>query len=130
MGYVLAFEVSVRGGPPRRILTRENNVTIGSGRRAVLTSHDGGLEDLHSVVLQRDDGTVVVLNYSRMNGTLLNGERTESAVLHEGDVLQCSETSIRLVERRAEERGAARLAASSAIREFVGWARRQRLARR
>lgn len=130
MVYVLAFEVTVGNGPPRRILTRETSVTIGRGRRAVVQSQDRSLEDLHSVVYQRDDGTVVLLNYSRECGTLLNGEPTQSAVLHEGDSLRCGDTVVKLLERRAPERRSAARATGSAIRDFVEWARRQRLLRR
>lgn len=95
-----------------------------------MTAQNGGLEDLHSVVLQRDDGTVVVLNYSRGPGTLLNGERTESAVLSEGDELRCGDTTIRLLERREDEEPSRGAVTRAAIRDFVDWARRQRLIRR
>lgn len=130
MSYLLEFEVSVGDGPSRRIVTREASVTIGSGSRAVLQSHDRSLEDLHSVVLQRDDGTLAVLNYSRGLGTLLNGEPTESARMREGDELCCGETRVRLLERRATESGAGGARRPSALRDFVGWAIKRGLTRR
>ena len=73
---------------------------------------------------------MVVLNYSRTCGTLLNGEPTESAVLREGDMLRCGDTVVKLLERRAPDRRRPGMAPGAAIREFVGWARRQRLLRR
>ena len=130
MKYQLAFEVSVGDGPARRLVTDETSVTIGRGPRAVVQSQDQSLDDLHSVVWQRDDGMVVLLNYSRRCGTLLNGEPTESAVLHEGDMLRCGDTVVKLLERRVPERRLPAASPGAAIREFVGWARRRRLLRR
>lgn len=130
MGYLLSFEVSVRDGPVRTILTRESSVTIGRGRRAVLQSQDGGLEDLHSVVMQRDDGTMVLLNYSRGPGTLLNGESTESAVIREGDEIRCGDTTIRLVERLEPDAMRREASPRTAIRDFLQWAVKSRLMRR
>jgi len=102
--YLLSFEIRVDGELRRSVMTDERNVTIGRSAGAVIQADDAALDDLHSVVLQQDDGTMVLLSYSDLQPTLLNGEPARSAHVSEGDVIQCGNTTVTLLERRAAAR--------------------------
>lgn len=100
MTYLLSFEIRVNGEYRRAVITDERSVTIGRSAGAVLQANDAALDDLHGVVLQQDDGTMVLLSYSETKPTLLNGEPASSAHVSEGDVIQCGNTTVTLLERR------------------------------
>ncbi len=99
MSYALKFEICQEGNEIRRIVTDEQHVTIGRNIDSTLHVEDGDLDDLHTVVMQRDDGMIILLNYSKGCGTLLNGEPADSAIVREGDVFRCGKTTFRLLER-------------------------------
>lgn len=100
MTYQLSFEIRVNGEYRRAVVTDERNVTIGRSAGAVLQIDDADLDDLHGVVLQQDDGTMVLLSYTENGATRLNGEPARSAHLSEGDVIECGNSSVTLLERR------------------------------
>ncbi len=99
MRFVLKFEIRQDGADARSVVTGDQHIRIGRSIDASLQADDSQLDDLHSIVEQREDGMIVVQNHSQTGGTLLNGEPIASAVVREGDVIQCGATRFRFLER-------------------------------
>jgi two-component system cell cycle response regulator len=90
---------------------------IGRGERADLRIDDEGLSRAHAKVVAASDGIVTIMDLESTNGTYLNGDRIELALLREGDELQLGpDVVLRFTYDPAAAAGDAKHAATSAKR--------------
>ena len=99
MRHELLFGVQVYGQPVRRVLTHEENVTIGRGSKAIVRIDDPAVDELHCVISQQEDGKLVLHNYGTSR-TLLNGKPVNSDTVKSEDTIRCGSTTIKLLECR------------------------------
>lgn len=80
----------VLAGPNRGASVRIGaaSTVIGRGDRADLRIEDDGLSRAHAKVVAASDGIVTIMDLDSTNGTYLNGDRIELALLRDGDELQ------------------------------------------
>ncbi len=82
----------------RREKLREGE-TVSLGRTEIAMrrfAQDPGMSALH-LVLSMSAGTLRMQNHSQTNGTLVNGERVETAVLQSGDTIGAGGTVFRVI---------------------------------
>jgi DNA-binding CsgD family transcriptional regulator len=65
-----------------------SSTVIGRGEQADLRIEDEGLSRAHAKLVAAGDGIVTIVDMESTNGTYLNGDRIELALLHDGDELQ------------------------------------------
>ena len=118
MRYELLFGVQVYDQPVKHMVTSEENVTIGSGSRAVVQIDDPAVDELHCVISQQEDGKLVLLNYGEARSTLLNGKPAKSEVVKAGDTIWCGGVTVKLLECR--ERLDPKLSISGSFKAAVG----------
>ena len=72
---------------------RDNETVIGRAADASVRLKDDGVSRRHAKIIPKD-GEVTVEDMKSANGTLVNGQRVERAVLHDGDKIQVGSTTI------------------------------------
>lgn len=72
---------------------RETETVIGRAVDASVRLKDDGVSRRHAKIVLKE-GEVTVEDMKSANGTLLNGQRVERAVLHDGDKIQVGSTTI------------------------------------
>ena len=70
---------------------------LGRSMAAEVEIDDRTVSRRHALIVQRD-GLAVLLNDGSLNGTFLNGERVDHAVLTDGDEISLGEAVLRYVE--------------------------------
>jgi pSer/pThr/pTyr-binding forkhead associated (FHA) protein len=70
---------------------------LGRSMSAEVEIDDRSVSRRHALIVQRD-GLAVLLNDGSLNGTYLNGERVDHAVLAHGDEILLGEARMRYVE--------------------------------
>ncbi len=81
----------------REILREGETVSLGRTGIAMRTfAEDAGMSALH-LVLSLNAGTLRMRNHSQTNGTLVNGQRVEAAVLQSGDTIGAGGTLFRVI---------------------------------
>jgi pSer/pThr/pTyr-binding forkhead associated (FHA) protein len=70
---------------------------LGRSMSADVEIDDGTVSRRHALIVQRD-GRAVLLNDGSLNGTWLNGERVDHAVLADGDEIALGDARLRYVE--------------------------------
>ena len=86
-GWVLQADGAAEGGPYRFRVTPERARTLGRSTNADFVLDAMFVSRFHCS-LSVADGELAVENLSRSNGTFVNGDRIERAVLKEGDRLR------------------------------------------
>jgi MoxR-like ATPase len=79
-----------------------DGIVIGRGDEANLLLPDSEVSGLHAA-LRRADGAWVVTDMESSNGTLVNGESVQTAVLRPGDIIALGETQLRFREADVRE---------------------------
>jgi pSer/pThr/pTyr-binding forkhead associated (FHA) protein len=74
-------------GAPREFLLHLDEVIVGRSLQATISIDGGGVSRQH-LSLRRNGPEYTVQDLDSANGVFLNGVKTHSAVLREGDVLQ------------------------------------------
>ncbi|MGV8082565.1 MAG: FHA domain-containing protein [Coriobacteriia bacterium] len=79
----------VRKGPQpgERFIIDRPRLTIGRDPKCDVFLNDMTVSRTHAVVEQRD-GSVTISDSGSLNGTSVNGDVVDHAILHDGDVLQ------------------------------------------
>lgn len=87
-----ALVLSTDGG--ERVVPLDALVTVlGRGAEADVRLSDTGVSRLHAEV-RREGDVVTITDRDSTNGTVLNGRRVRSAVLHDGDVIELGTTRL------------------------------------
>jgi pSer/pThr/pTyr-binding forkhead associated (FHA) protein len=87
-------------GSVRTVAVPGDSMRIGRSLSAELRFEDPTVSRRHAVLLVEDDG-VRVLDDRSLNGVFVNGERTVSQTLHDGDEIVIGRYRLRFVERIA-----------------------------
>jgi pSer/pThr/pTyr-binding forkhead associated (FHA) protein len=78
----------IRGpGAPRDFVLELNDVVVGRSLQATISIEGSGVSRQH-LALRRSDGEYTCADLNSANGMYLNGIKTHSAVLREGDTIQ------------------------------------------
>ncbi len=80
-------------------LPRKERVTIGSSARCDVVLDDPYTSSVHCSLERRDGGELVVRDRRSKNGTFLNGNRVEVAVVNAGALLSMGRTTLVLIGR-------------------------------
>ncbi|MBI3071685.1 MAG: GGDEF domain-containing protein [Deltaproteobacteria bacterium] len=90
-----AYFIVIQGSNVGRMYKlTEGDFVIGRGLSAHIRIDDDGVSRIHSQIIRRGDGAVVLEDAGSTNGTFLNGEKISSQVLADGDKVQIGRTTI------------------------------------
>lgn len=92
----VCLDVEVSGQPPRRVPLERESLVIGRSRDADLQLDVEGVSRKHARISRSGDRGYSLVDLGAKNGTWLNGERIDIAVLHHGDRVQIGAAELTL----------------------------------
>ncbi len=103
MGKPLTFKVLRNGELLSVEKFEQETIKIGRLSSAHLRLDDEKVSRIHAVVEVSDGGEVSVIDMGSTEGTFVNGEKVNKAVLHPGDEMRIGDTSLVFVEEESED---------------------------
>ena len=89
-----AYLIVLAGSRVGEMVKVDGTVTIGRGSKADFRVSDHGVSRVHLKITDRGDDMISVADLASRNGTYINGQKVENAVLQDGDKIQLGSTAI------------------------------------
>lgn len=98
------------GDSRRQYKLTEHVTTIGRSKDNVLEIPDKNMSRRHTLIERREDGAFILTDCNSSNGTVVNGERTATCELEDGDWIEVGTTRLQFINpSRASRRSRPRM---------------------
>src|SRR5712691_6093253 len=96
----VTFVLRQIGGEQREFVLEKTSFTIGRALSNAIVISDSKVSRTHARIDKAE--ACVIRDLDSGNGTLINGQRVDEAILNPGDIVSLGDTQLRLDEREAE----------------------------